>query len=914
MRYRATQDPFKYEQPTPRFSEELFAPLHRERLARFGVSEPSEGDAVISSLKIVNRFPDGEGLLDTALDDLTRFCASAAIPISCDAKITLLIEKRDTGCRESYEITVSRGEVSLVASDTEGIRRGIYYLEDEMCRREGPYLPIGKISRRPFIKRRISRCHFAPPSHASSEGQENELMSDIDYYPDEYLARLARDGVNGLWIGAKLPELLPSSVIPEYGKDSKKRLDKLCAVVKKCRRYGIGVYLFSVEPASGYDNPSFELHTELHGQPGWGDYHLFCPSTDGCREYIRESMTALFSAVPELAGFINITTGECLSGCGSAMSLTCPRCKKKYGTLAATLAATEKMYADVLAEVAPCAEFISWTYSQRAWDREDLREACTLRDGGVVHMQNFEDVCRVNQLGRERLALDYWLSVTGPGEIMSDSLAINRPRGIRTYAKIQACTSHEISTVPYVPTPGILYDKFKAMREGGIEGVVMSWYFGSYPGLMSHAACELSFEPMLSDKDEFLRHLAGIYWGSEANTAALAYQKLEEGYRSYPVSQSFEWFGPMQDSPAVPLHLDPVDLPMPSTWLLDNPVGGDRIGECLLEGHTLEEAVTLTKAMMEKWDEGVAILDTLPDYSMYIRQEQKRVASAIGILFESGHNTLRFYMLRRLLGIGCGDPVSQILEIKTIVEREINNSRALAALCRADGRLGYHPEAHGYKFFEQKLLWRCDQLEGTLKAEITRAEQRILRGEPPIPFYRGDCDSRVVEIGSKVTFIPLPTDPSSDGTAKAADEEPRTELLITESEGTVELTFTLLDALDDSIYIKPEFRMFHPSAHIELKGGRLLCPEQKGFSFYGERIKRRIEALHVSYCAEQGRATYKLSFKRSDFGMEPDEPFRIDATRRGAHPEVLSLPDRMFDRLIFGTYSPDSFAMIIKHR
>ena len=63
-------------------------------------------------------------------------------------------------------------------------------------------LIVGEIRRHPFVKTRISRCFFAPPSHASNEGTVNELASDIDYYPDEYLNRLAHDGINGLWLGA----------------------------------------------------------------------------------------------------------------------------------------------------------------------------------------------------------------------------------------------------------------------------------------------------------------------------------------------------------------------------------------------------------------------------------------------------------------------------------------------------------------------------------------------------------------------------------------------------------------------------------------------------------------------------------------------------------------------------------------
>jgi hypothetical protein len=184
-----------------------------------------------------------------------------------------------------------------------------------------------------------------------------------------------------------------------------------------------------------------------------------------------------------------------------------------FGSQAGTLAATERMFAEALQEVAPKAKFISWTYAQRSWKRETVRQSCELRDPSVIHMQNFEDYCLVEQLGRQRIALDYWLSVVGPGQVMSDSLAINRRRGIQTFAKIQACTSHEISTVPYVPVPGLLYDKYRQMYENGICGVLQCWYFGNYPCFMNKAACELAFVPFFSGQTELFaascRHLLG---------------------------------------------------------------------------------------------------------------------------------------------------------------------------------------------------------------------------------------------------------------------------------------------------------------------------------------------------------------------------------------------------------------------
>ena len=84
----------------------------------------------------------------------------------------------------------------ILAEDTEGIRRALIFIEDEMQRREGAFLPLGITERHPFITTRISRCFFTPPSHNDNQGMVNELDSDIDYYPEAYLNRLIHGGMS----------------------------------------------------------------------------------------------------------------------------------------------------------------------------------------------------------------------------------------------------------------------------------------------------------------------------------------------------------------------------------------------------------------------------------------------------------------------------------------------------------------------------------------------------------------------------------------------------------------------------------------------------------------------------------------------------------------------------------------------
>lgn len=908
MRFRELEDPFYKNQPSMEFVEILNSPIHSETPHNWNKREKKKNEIFIKNINLVKNFNDYEGLLDSTYKDFKDFMNISDIEASEDG-ICLETVKEKTPCFEAYKINVSEEKIVVSANDTEGIRRAFIFIEDEMKRRSGAFLPLGEIERKPFIKTRISRCFFTPPSHSPDGDYVNELCDDVDYYGEEYLNRLMHDGINGLWLGASFRDILTSKIIPEYGQDSKRRIEKLNKVVEKCRRYGIGIYLFAVEPASSYSNPAFMAHTEFHGDND-GGLKMFCPSLKACEDYIKESVSQLFEKVPHLKGIIDITVGEALSGCGSDESeeAFCRRCKKKFGTIGRTLAATEKMLADAVKAASPDAEFISWTYAHRSRSFDEIIEAGRHRDPNVIHMENFEDCGDPVQLGKERLALDYWLSYVGPGKVMKTSLAENKKRGVRTYAKIQACSSHEISSVPYVPAPGILYDKYKYMHENGISGVLQCWYFGNYPCLMNKAACELAFEPYFDSKEDFLRHLAGIYWGEDCEKVKDAYLLFEKGYKNFPCSMSFEWFGPMQDSPAAPLRLLPVDLHMPETWLCKTMPGGDRLGDAFRDGHTMDEVCELLRRMSTYWSEGEEIISTLDANGKYERAEQLWVSSAVSILFASGYNIVRFYDLRRKLGILEGDASEILDKMQAIAYEEIENSKKLKALCEVDGRLGYHPEAHGYKFFPAKLDWRIKEVERALKEEFPYVRQRIADKKAPLGFYFAEHEEArayqlttdEIEKSKPIQFL------TEDG-----KESSYTTLFANEKDGVITVKIVLDDFKNDVVTIRPEFRMFEISAPFMLEGGEIIIKKHGGYSFFGEKIEERKRNMPCVYEEDGEKCSYTFKFARKDFNMGELETFRFSIKRKGEHNEWLCLPDRMYHVLIDGAFSPDEYAFFL---
>ena len=726
------------EQPEHRFIAELQTPLHKTMPPDWGRREAKSCEVNLrQGVTFISFFDDPNGRLETAYNDFQNFLNAAGISIG---PFQIRVRHEPMAVFESYRITVKENICELVAGDTEGIRRGLVYLEDEILRAGGPYLSLGVIERRPFVRTRISRCYFGPINRPPKN--IDELANDINYYPDEYLNRLAHDGVNGLWVYTRFKDLIPSRVIPEYGQDSERRLKKLRQVVKQCARYGIKIYLFCIEPAAlTIDSPVLARYPELRGNKV-EDLVGFCTSTEVGKRYLEEATKTLFTEVPGLGGLINISVGERYTHCWSYSTApeqpnSCPRCSKRQPkeVLAETLSAMERgMHA-----ANPEAELISWPYSQYLlWGNELTADAASFVPENVILMHNFESAGGEVQLGKWRSAEDYWLSYIGPSELYRDCAKAAVGSGRRMFAKLQVGCSHEVATVPFVPVPGNLFKKYSAMHELGVSGAMQCWYFGNYPSVMTKAAGELSFEPMPKTEDEFLYKLALRDWGENAEQVVAAWKLFQEAYSNYPLAAPFGYYGPMHDGPVWPLYLEPRNLPLSPTWKKDFPPSGDRIGECILYNHTLEEILILCKRMAEVWNKGVIIMQGLSNYYQHDRERLKdiNVSVALGLQFQSGYNILRFYSLREEIAWNQNaDKLALLALMEEIVKREIDISKHLYELSVLDSRLGFHSEAEGYKYNPAKLKWRIKQLEGLLRDEFSAVRNRLECGEAPFLKY-----------------------------------------------------------------------------------------------------------------------------------------------------------------------------------
>jgi aminoglycoside 3-N-acetyltransferase len=751
------------------FIDELKSELHRKPHWNRKTSYPGELD-LTKGVRILKDYPDPEGLLDTAWQDLERFLKDMSIPV-CQAdqgiEIGAIAEEQDG--YESYCIEIIQGNIRIKSGDIEGIRRGIFYLEDMILGSDGPFLAPATIMRKPWIKNRISRCFFGPIKRPPFN--RDELMDEVDYYPDEYLNRLAHEGINILWLTVEFRDLCKSELVPEYGKDRKKRLSKLRRTVDKCRRYGIKIFIFCIEPKIwGPEDPLLLNNPEVAGAKTGSDI-CFCPFSETSQKYLYDVVKSIFLDVPKLGGIISITHGERTTSCLSSVSATseaevnCPRCsKKEKGEI---LEATHIPIIQAMREVNPDAQFISWLYMPQVIPTAQWKYTIPEKlPKDTVLVFNFESGGEKEQLGKIRIGADYWQSYVGPSHRFVGMAKASQKAGIEMGAKIQVGCSHEVATAPFVPVPSMLWKKYRAMYDLNVTSVIQSWYFGNYPGIMNKAAGELAFESwgdFNNHKEQsqieydFLYRIAKADWGKHAEQVVRAWQYFYDGYSNYPMDAAFQYYGPMHDGVVWPLHLFPVHTPLAPTWKLDFPTSGDSIGECMIS-FTIKEAIALCEEMVKYWKKGVDILKAIsPEFvDNPERLKDIGVAEALGIQFESGLNILKFYDLREQ--ILWNNPFDQAFnkpneprkselnkatlnqtdsnnvfnmfnqskcldEMELIVRNEINRSLRMVELCRFDSRLGFHSEAEGYKYFPEKLFWRVKQLEDLLKNDFQRMRE-----------------------------------------------------------------------------------------------------------------------------------------------------------------------------------------------
>jgi hypothetical protein len=914
-----------------KFINDLKAPMWTKHPWKNRPATNNEAD-LSHGVSIRKSFPDTGNRLETAYADLDDFMEAGDISLSGKYIIETLFASELSG--EAFRLDIKSDTCRIMAGDPEGIRRGIFQVEDEMLGLRSALLPIGKIERVPFVKRRISRCVYGPIKRPPA--MRDELLDTVNYYPDQYLNRLAHDGVNGLWITVDFRDLVSTRYTPQGGKDGARRLKKLRETVARCKRYGIRTYIFTIEPRAWGNQPPYyndidvlEKYPEMGGARN-GNIVWFCPSSKTSQDYLYEVVNKIFKEVPGLGGMINITYNERETTCINEIDESepfhyqakCPRCKNKepWEIIYQSLTAMEKGMHDA----APDAELISWLYMGVGNYAEWVYDIAEHTPKGVILQLQFETGVTRTEFGKKLVGGDYWLSTPGPSEAFVRQAEIAREHNTPVSAKLQTGNSHEVASIPFVPVPSMVYRKLEAMHRLGVSHAMLGWYFGNYPGPMIKSSGLLSFNPF-PDEDAFLKKLASVYWkADDVPNVVKAWKKFAEGYGNYPLQNKLGYYGPMHDGPVWPLLLKPADAPLSPTWQISSPTtlkpwppSGDRIGECLSAGGvrlnqnqenvlSLEETVELCRKMSKAWDEGVAIMNSLePEY----RGEPERISDigldrALGIQFRSGYNILHFYQLReKMLRMEGRERLGILDTLESIIRDELKSDAELIELCEKDSRLGFHSEAEGYKYFPEKIRWRMDQLKNVLEKDVPEIRNLIRHDQLLFPEYTGKKITGAAANALKIRGIP---DSDSDlikklrwntfengaqSSAKWAASYSKDTLYIIVADSSnskkelSEITFRI-----EPRRLWPSARLIFNSADANRESSFLRSFERSGFTWYIAQVP----------------------FSTFWWNDEPMHPLRVDVLiRKNGESSSWRPHNPLTSRLVYGTDNPADLGWLV---
>ena len=120
-------DEFFEKQPEPKFIEWLNSPLHETAPEIFGDREPERGEVRANGAYIASVYEPYREIIETATLDFEKF-----LKVSCvfGDRYPITIEFSEGFSEESYSITVNEDKTVIRASDSEGARRAVYYLEE----------------------------------------------------------------------------------------------------------------------------------------------------------------------------------------------------------------------------------------------------------------------------------------------------------------------------------------------------------------------------------------------------------------------------------------------------------------------------------------------------------------------------------------------------------------------------------------------------------------------------------------------------------------------------------------------------------------------------------------------------------------------------------------------------------------
>ena len=520
---------------------------------------------------------------------------------------------------------------------------------------------------------------------------------EVSSCPEGLLARLAEQGINGVWLHAVLWTLAKDPKYPEFGRGGERRLANLRTLVARAAKYGIKVYLYMNEPRGqmgGFfeaDPARLAMKGSPNGPKGFEQYAL-CTSVPETLRWLEDSLAQVFAEVPGLGGIITITYSENLTHCASRWKRTaCPRCASRSDA-DLIVDANRAMIAGVHRS-APDAQILVWDWSWPTNAAGDVIARLPKRN--VKLLCGSESRIKFRRGGVEVEENDYAISVVGPGEQALGRWRQAAAAGLGMAAKVQAANSLELASYPYYPTLEQVARHACNLRAEKIDSILLSWSIGTYPCL-AFRVFDLAARTDLPPDALLDRLAAERYGAAAAPTVRRAWKAFSDGFASYPHNIVTLYRGPQHMGPANPLYLEPTGYQATMNFFpFDD-------AEVWRGAYPADVWIELMQRVADGFADGCKMFEAaIPEMDEGLRAEARRELGLFRgerLHFQSAADQMRFTIARnrRLKAETAAERARLTREMAEAVRRELASAKELLPIVERDSRIGFIPSVRYY--------------------------------------------------------------------------------------------------------------------------------------------------------------------------------------------------------------------------
>lgn len=541
------------------------------------------------------------------------------------------------------------------------------------------------------------------------------LMEDgVPAYSEGMLNMLADSGINAVWLHTALSmlsepdekDIFPGSF------DAKKRLKNLKVLTNRAQSKGIKVFIY-INELRGESPEFFEKSPERLALRGSYDkssnHYAFCTSQSAVNARLKKCVKNVFDEVPNLGGAFAIVMSENLTHCLSRGNKNCPACNKR-GESEVIANVCQTIFDGINESAAKEAKFILWDW---AWSEKNDDVLARLPKNSI-YMTVSEWSLPISRGGVSSKVGEYSISAVGPSENAVRRWKIAKENGLKCMAKIQANTSWELATVPYLPVMNLVARHAKNLYSQNLYGLMFSWSLGGHPS--ENLELYKNFNPTLNEKENLMLLAQKCYGKAAAEKVVKAWETMSNAFEEFPFGLRTLYKGPQHMGVANPIYLHPtgyspsmVGFPYDGAKSWSKPYGmkiwAEQMGK-VAEGFFKGEALL-----------GEA-LELCEENAREKLEDSARFAKVAAIQFKSSQNQTEFYRLRDESTKTAKSKRSEKIEhMSKILREELALCEPLLKDMRKDSRIGFESSCNYFflpaDLYEKQanLIWALKELE-----------------------------------------------------------------------------------------------------------------------------------------------------------------------------------------------------------